>query len=244
MILLIDSGNTRVKWRLVNGGKTELEGAGVFDVSDPFERLRGLSVDISRVDVSTVGSEDDQLLLASNVREFTLAPITFHWAEACRDGLTSSYQDVARMGADRWHGMLAAWQITRAGCAVVDAGSAVTVDYVSDEGKHLGGYILPGLQMMRRSLKLEAARIGFDFESVLRTVPGVSTGECANHGLAWLTEGVVRQVHRDVAEYGLQRIIVTGGDAERFINLGLQADRHEGLVLDGLYSVVCSGSVS
>ena len=64
------------------------------------------------------------------------------------------------MGADRWHAMLAGWVRCKASFAVVDAGSAVTVDYVNAGGRHLGGYILPGLQMMRRSLKVDAARIG------------------------------------------------------------------------------------
>jgi type III pantothenate kinase len=116
----------------------------------------------------------------------------------------------------------------------VDAGSAVTIDYVDGQGHHLGGYILPGLQMMRRSLKLDAARIGFEYDDQINAVPGRSTGECANHGLAWLTESLVQRLSGDVARFRLDRVVLTGGDAGRFLSLGLKAEHRPALVLEGL----------
>lgn len=237
MILLIDAGNTRLKWRLVNGSAIHSEGASLIDVGQPFEGLQDAGKKIKSVAISTVGSEAARHELEQVVHTVTSAPITFHWAEAERNGLSNSYQDVSKMGADRWHAMVAGWETETAGFAVVDAGSAVTVDYVGGDGRHLGGYILPGLQMMRRSLRLDAARIGFDFDDQVDTRPGVSTGECANHGLAWLTQGVIGQITKDVTCRGLGRIILTGGDADRFIRLGLAADYRPGLVLDGLQAI-------
>ncbi|MFV8572645.1 type III pantothenate kinase [Marinobacter sp. SBS5] len=237
MILLVDSGNTRIKWRLVRGLESLVTGAAELSAPEPFSGLETYSAEIRRVCVSTVGSESSREALEAAVAKITTAPVTFYWSESQREGLQNSYQDVSRMGADRWHAMVAAWKRLRAGCAIIDAGSAVTVDYIDGDGQHTGGFILPGLRMMRRSLKLEAARIGFDFDEQLNTRPGKTTGECANHGLAWLTEGVVRQVHRDVAAYGIRHVLVTGGDAERFLGLGLQAEHCPELVLDGLHEV-------
>ncbi|MBR9872524.1 MAG: type III pantothenate kinase [Gammaproteobacteria bacterium] len=242
MILLIDSGNTRIKWRLVQGVGCVAEGTSELSEPEPFSGLEQYSEAVSRVCVSTVGSDASRGALEVAVAKVTAAPVAFYWSESQRGGLQSSYRDVSRMGADRWHAMVAAWERFQQGCAIIDAGSAVTVDYVGGDGTHIGGFILPGLRMMRRSLKLDAARIGFDFDDQLNTRPGNTTGECANHGLAWLTEGVVRQIHRDAAAYGIPNILVTGGDAKRFLGLGLKAEYCPGLVLDGLHHVAVQDS--
>ncbi|KPQ26622.1 MAG: type III pantothenate kinase [Marinobacter excellens HL-55] len=234
MILLVDSGNTRVKWRLADSSGCVLEQATLLEGTDPFHPLRPHAPSIDRILVSTVGSEQSRMQLEAALRTLSPAPIRFCWAEAARDDLYNSYQDVTKMGADRWHAMVAGWRDHRQSFAVVDAGSAVTVDYVSGEGQHLGGYILPGLQMMRRSLRLDAARIGFEFDEQIDASPGQSTGECANHGLAWLTEGVITRLQADVIQLGLSRTLLTGGDADRFLSLGLKAEHCPGLVLNGL----------
>jgi len=237
VILYIDFGNTRVKWRLMRSSERIDGGVADLTVPEPFHSLQKYAGEVVCVCVSTVASEANRNILEAAIARVTPAPVRFYWSESERDGLKNSYQDVSKMGADRWHAMVAAWGRFRAGCAIVDAGSAVTVDYIDDRGHHIGGFILPGLRMMRRSLKLDAARIGFDADEQLDTRPGKTTGECANHGLAWLTEGVVRHTHRDVATYELQHVLVTGGDAQRFIGLGLQAEYCPELVLDGLNRV-------
>src|SRR5690554_433314 len=234
MILLLDCGNTRVKWRLVDGGAIVHKGSGAFDEPLPFEVLAPYGSRIARVAVSTVASEESRLRLEEALANVTTAPVRYYWSEAGRAGLMNSYRDVSKMGADRWHGMVAGWSAHKQSFAVVDAGSAVTIDYVNRQGLHLGGYILPGLQMMRRSLKLDAARIGFEYDDQINAAPGQSTGECANHGLAWLTEGLVERLHGDVGRLGLERIVLTGGDASRFLALGLKAEHRSDLVLEGL----------
>jgi type III pantothenate kinase len=234
MILLLDCGNTRVKWRLLAGGIIEHEGSGALNESHLFTSLAPLAGRIERVAVSTVASEQSRELLEEAVATVTAAPVQYYWAEASRAGLRNSYPDVSKMGADRWHAMVAAWVPARKSCAVVDAGSAVTIDYVDGQGHHLGGYILPGLQMMRRSLKLDAARIGFEYDDQINAVPGRSTGECANHGLAWLTESLVQRLSGDVARFRLDRVVLTGGDAGRFLSLGLKAEHRPALVIEGL----------
>lgn len=234
MRLLVDAGNTRLKWRLERGGDLVDQGIGHLDDDAPIVALRETGAGITSVAVSTVASEKKRLRLKEFLQDQTNAPVTFYWAEASRGGLVNAYDDVTRMGADRWHAMYGAFSFCRQGVAVVDAGSAVTVDYVDASGRHLGGFILPGLQMMLRSLKTDAARIGFDPAQILATDPGRSTGECVNHGLAWLSAGMVERIERDVREYALGDIVVTGGDADRLLGLGLRAQSHPGLVLDGL----------
>lgn len=234
MILFIDSGNTRAKWRLVRGAGECLEGSGPNSTSGLLSELSGYGPELLRVVVSTVGSEEAVAALKRDIEAITDAPAIFHWAERTRFGLHNSYSQVTKMGADRWHAMVAAWHLSRRGLAVIDAGSAVTIDYVDDRGRHLGGYILPGLQMMRRSLKVDAARIGFSYTDQLDTRPGNNTSECTNNGLAWMNLALIERIQKDVERYGLYDVFVTGGDADRLLAQGLKAVHRPGLVFDGL----------
>lgn len=234
MRLLVDAGNSRLKWRLEQGRQDIAEGVGRLDDPNPMPGLGAKSAEITAVAVSTVAAEEKRLRLQAFLERLTEAPVRFYWSEPERGDLVNAYKDYPKMGADRWHAMYGAWALYRQGVAVVDAGSAVTVDYVDGSGQHLGGFILPGLQMMLRSLKTDAARIGFDPEQVLDTSPGQSTGECVNHGLAWLSAAMVERVPADVSRYGLERVLVTGGDANRLVGLGLLAELRPHLVLEGL----------
>mgnify|MGYP003652705160 CR=1 FL=1 len=185
MKLLVDAGNTRLKWLLVGDGHLVGTGSAILDADDPFCDIRCQSAHIRRVAVSTVISEE------------------------------------RRMGADRWHAMYAAWQADEGGFAVVDAGSAITIDYVADTGAHLGGYILPGKQMMLRSLRQDAARIGFDVSDVQAAEPGASTTECVQHGLVWLWASMAARIEADC----------------RRLDAGLSAHHEPSLVLKGLAAV-------
>ncbi|QSP95982.1 type III pantothenate kinase [Marinobacter salinisoli] len=237
MRLLVDAGNTRIKWRLDSDGRVVDQGAALLVDRNPLAALAGRADAVERVAVSVVAAEEQRERLSQLLSDLTGAPVRYHWAEAARGGLVNAYSSPSKMGADRWHAMYGAWASRRQGCAVVDAGSAVTVDYVDDAGRHLGGFILPGLQMMFRSLKTDAARIGFDPDQVLEVAPGRSTTECVNHGLAWLSAGMVSRIQQDMASFGLRETLVTGGDADRLVRLGLNGIIKPGLVLDGLAKI-------
>lgn len=234
MRLLIDAGNTRIKWRLEQAGVVIDEGWAALDNQDPLAVINDYLGSVVRVGVSTVICEDARIRLLSYLERKVSAPVRFYWAETERFGLESSYLDPAAMGADRWHGMYGAWKLHKCGCAVIDAGSAITVDYVSHAGLHLGGYILPGLRMMLKSLKTDAARITFEADDVSVVRPGKNTAECVNQGLSWLSLAMIERVRVDMAGLGLTEILVTGGDAMRLFSLGMGGNHHPSLVLDGL----------
>jgi type III pantothenate kinase len=240
VILLIDSGNTRIKWRLERQESADVIalGYGLLTDPDPFHALclpKGERV--RSVAVSTVASEQSQRSLVAALKAQFTVPVVCYWSERQRGGLINGYQHPQKMGADRWHGMYAAWQSRHQGFVVVDAGSAMTVDYVAASGHHLGGFILPGLQMMLRSLNSDAARIGFEPGSSVDVHPGLSTSECVNHGLAWLGAALSDQIMKNMHSYGLRDAVLTGGDAERLQRLGLQGRLEPELVLDGLAKI-------
>lgn len=236
MRLLIDAGNTRVKWQLMDGNIRVLEGVGALD-SDPFAALSGVGGKISRVAVSTVASEDKRRDLAEALSCYTPLKPCFYWSEVERAGLVNAYEHPEKMGADRWHGMYGAWIRHRGGFAVVDVGSAITIDYVGAHGKHLGGYILPGRQMMLRSLRNDAARIGFEDHRSDAGDPGSSTTECVHHGLFWLWQSIAERIHHDCHAQAIGRVLVTGGDASGILAAGLEAEHLPDLVLEGLAAI-------
>ncbi len=235
MKLLIDAGNTRVKWQLLASEGVLKSGHSTLGMEGIFQQW---APSIERIAISTVISEDRRRQLQAGLEAVCHAPVVFHWAESRRGKLVNAYTDVDRMGADRWHAMCGGWLATGGGgYVVVDAGSAITVDYVARSGAHLGGYILPGKQMMLRSLKQDAARVGFDSLEAEQGSPGASTTECVQHGLVWLREAMVARIHQDCRHFGLDQVLVTGGDASGLIAAGLSAIHDPHLVLNGLAAV-------
>src|SRR5690554_6246578 len=98
MMLLVDSGNTRIKWRVVQGGQVKAEGTAMLDEKAPFAGLAPFGHDITRVAVSSVASEQNCRELEQALSRITRAPVTFYWSESSRQGLVNSYQDVRKMG--------------------------------------------------------------------------------------------------------------------------------------------------
>ncbi|WP_418141365.1 type III pantothenate kinase [Marinobacter sp. MA] len=237
MKLFIDAGNTRLKWCLDDQDCTQATGSGSLEDENPLSSAGELIRQVRGVAISTVASEERRTHLIGSLAKLCPAPVKFYWSEQSRNGLVNAYQDVSRMGADRWHAMYGAWLDHKQGFVVVDAGSAVTIDYVDTSGQHLGGYILPGLQMMLRSLRTDAARIWFDPDQGLATDPGRNTGECVNHGLAWLSGAMIERVIADARKHGLSDLLVTGGDANRLLGLGLPGTHRPDLVLSGLRAI-------
>ncbi|WP_166263147.1 type III pantothenate kinase [Marinobacter caseinilyticus] len=234
MRLLVDAGNSRVKWRLLSASGIERDGQGdLFDAA-LFAKAKDLGSQILRVAVSTVRSESDRDFLVGRLAELTAAPARFYWTEGERGGLHCAYGAPNTMGADRWHALYGVWAHRRRPFVIIDAGSAITIDFVADNGRHLGGYILSGRSMLLRSLRQDAARIHFDEQNGNTTSPGTTTTECVQHGLGWLWQGMIERLEKDCRRLSITDVFVTGGDATELLALGLNATPVEGAVLTGL----------
>jgi type III pantothenate kinase len=115
---------------------------------------------------------------------------------------------------------------------VVDAGSAVTVDIVSAEAVHQGGYIVPGLELMHRALWQGTERIKVDGKLRLDVGnPGLSTDEAVDKGCILVLVALIESL---VGKYQA-RLIITGGDADQLRDaLNVEAEFYPELVLEGL----------
>jgi type III pantothenate kinase len=244
-MLLIDIGNSRVKWsRARNGKRTAqrnepLRGTGLA----LFRRLTKTlpeQVDIRVVNVA--GKAVEAALRAATTAAGLNPPRLLRSVDRDASGLTNGYHEPWRLGADRWAAMLGARQLTGGGRAlcVVDAGTALTIDFVDAGGQHLGGYIVPGPDLAVQSLlsgtrgirsRASGARPVADRPWPRSTLPGIERG-----ALEACAGAIVRAHAAARRELGPAfKLLLTGGAAPALLPLLPPAVRHvPDLVLAGL----------
>lgn len=232
MILELDAGNTFIKWRLLDlsGSVTERGRLLTAELSG-YAGWPDRTVCFARAS-SVAGVEVNQALSVSIRKHFGVS-LCFATTQAAQAGVTNSYTDPSRMGVDRWMVMLAAWQECQRSCCIVDCGSAITVEYLQSDGGHQGGYIVPGLRLLKSGLLKNTAEIQVD-RSVegFVTEPGRDTSAAVTQGInlmfVALQEKLLRELPADMPLY------ITGGDGELFWQLAGRGVYRAELVMDGL----------
>jgi type III pantothenate kinase len=234
MILLLDIGNTRVKWRTLSARGIEDRGAGSkFDLAAMFADI-GSRHQPQNVWVSSVADPEFEQSLQQQIEDLWQLKVWFARTQATALGLQNSYDEPGLMGVDRWLAMLAAWKRELAAVCVVDAGSALTIDFVGVSGEHLGGYILPGLDSMERALLRDTDRVRFGEAPRDQLELGRSTEAAVYNGLLLSQAGSVSLALQRTR--GNFRLLFTGGNAEVLHHcLRLGGEVVDNLVLDGLF---------
>lgn len=226
MILELDLGNTRCKWRLVDGGAVVERGN---------ELLRDLPTVLpvaSRVRVASVLSAAKEDWLATELEaRLGVQPEFARSGQFCA-GVSNAYQEPTQLGVDRWLGMLASYQALNSALLVVSVGTAVTLDELDDGGVHVGGYILPGPQLMLDALRHGTDKVRFS-DGPWQLRAGQETGECVIAGALLAIIGAVLAARRVGGA-----VVVTGGYgarvAEELSVRGIAVTLVPELVMDGL----------
>ena len=227
--LLVDVGNTEIKWRLANVEGLLEAGSSVSDVSSLCKAVEAEKWSMAGMASVASDAADAKLLAAlTSIRATVVHRAT---AQSTCLGLVSSYVEPERMGVDRWLAMLAAHAHNEGALCVIDAGTAVTVDLVSAGGVHEGGYILPGADLMRRALSNETDRIHVNALAAPAIVPGNNTQACVTAG-SW--RAVMGAVESTMAACPGHRPLLTGGSASTLRDFGLVATYNPDLVMEGL----------
>ena len=152
-------------------------------------------------------------------------------------GVRCGYDNPARLGVDRWLGVVAAWQRSTGPVIVVSVGTAATVDFVRADGGHEGGHIAPGLRLLRDSLGRNTADVRAAGSHEACVIPGGDTQTAVTSGtflmlLAFVEAAIRGFAHRHGREAD---VFLTGGDAELLQRRLSTPSRHAPhLVLDGL----------
>lgn len=232
--LLIDAGNTSLKWAVVEDGQWRAQGRSDYlDWSD----LRKQVTPGTRCFIASVAHPANQAQLAGLLDAAGVSPVWLKAADAFAD-LKNSYLNPQQLGVDRWMGLIAARQRTREAVLVVSIGTAMTVDALAGDGTFLGGLIVPGVALMRQALLQGTAQVA-DAAGQWRPFPR-ATADAVHSGIVAALCGAIRLQHARLAEAAgaPPRCLLTGGDAGVVApHLGVPAETVPALVLEGIDSV-------
>ncbi|WP_445357801.1 type III pantothenate kinase [Microbulbifer sp. ANSA002] len=240
MILELDIGNTRGKWRLLDELQVSARGSFMTaDLRDGHLPDGWDLLDPRRVRVVNVAGPQVAETLIGHIQKLFSLEVEFSQVLLECAGVACGYDNHRLLGTDRWLAMLAAYDRERRAALIVDCGSAVTLDLVDNSGRHLGGYIVPGVGLMQRSLYLDthAAKSAQDIALTESLGAGRSTDEAINRGLLLMVLGAIDRALEELREYCAEEPLLwlTGGDAPVLSAL-YQREHHlvPELVMDGL----------
>ena len=153
-VLLVDVGNSRVKWahceRGVPGAQQAAEHAAW--TVDDWRAALFAGAPVERVVAASVAGGASLAALDAAARIATGCGVERVTTQREAAGVVNGYADPGLLGVDRWLAVIGAWQAVRGACVVADIGTAATVDVVARDGRHCGGYIVPGPRLMVASL--------------------------------------------------------------------------------------------
>jgi type III pantothenate kinase len=232
--LIVSLGSRRVAWRgMGKPGAARHEGVP----SACFERVFATAPPPDEVVIGSVAAEAISRDLREWCRErWYLEPVELV-ATSEAHGVRNAYGKPAQLGIDRWAALIAAWKQFGGGVLIADCGTAVTVDYLAEDGRHVGGLIAPGLNLMRAALTTGTRLAPVSAHAPTPPLLGADTELGVSGGaLAAVTGFIAYAAAKTGARYGLQRArLLTGGDANRVLpRLGRGWQAAPDLVLDGL----------
>lgn len=237
MRLLLDLGNTRLKWALEDQGRWQAQGAAAWN--DALAMLaatwRSLPVPVAAFGASVVDAEREQAM-AAKVRALFGREITWLRTPASACGVRNAYPEPGRLGVDRFLAMVAARAAGAGDCVLVGVGTALTLDALAADGRHLGGLIAPGPRLMQQALLGATAQVrprddGELVDAADNTSDAVVSG-CWQAAAALVERFVARMAPR----FGeAPAVRLDGGDAAGLVPLlGLPVALVEQGVLHGL----------
>ena len=242
--LLIDLGNTRVKWAWQSVGRPELDNHGAEPVAAglsncPFLAHSGV---VAGALASNVAGDEAGRELARLVHDRLGANLVFARPVRKACGVTAAYAKPSNLGADRWAALLGAHALGPHNYCIVDAGSAVTMDFLLADGRHLGGYIAPGRDMSLTAMTQGTAELGSRLTDHSDTpadiAPGTDSAEAIRKGVLASQIGLVRIGMEMLTALGGQtpRLLLTGGGSDLLLATGAlpEARPVPDLVLRGL----------
>ena len=222
MILELDCGNSFIKWRVLGADVRRVVGEGVVDsdlaLLEGLKGLEGLALKHCRL-VSVRTAEETEALISLLTEAFGVSVVC---AAPAREmsGVRNGYEEFERLGLDRWLAMLGGFHLASGACLVLDFGTAVTADLVARDGEHLGGFICPGMPLMRNQLRTHTRRIRYGDLAAERAleslVPGRTTVEAVERGCLLMLRGfVLTQLELARSYWGEDfAVFLTGGDAD------------------------------
>ena len=231
MILDIDVGNSFVKWRALSElGATQRGSQSTRSVVREGLDLSLIHV-VTYARLSSVGDASIIEILRQQLENTFDVELRRAVVSRFAGGVQCGYRRPEELGIDRWLAMVTAYSKFKRSIIVADLGSAITLDVINNDGQHMGGYILPGLSLMRESLHSGTAQVSANDDMDDAIVPANNTSAAVNHGSLFAVIATIEKlVHKHQA-----LLVLTGGDANLIKGvLNIDALYERDLVIDGL----------
>ena len=242
-VLVLDAGNSRMKWGL--RGPHDWERLGV----TPNNEIGALTLrawqDLprpTRVFGVNVAGEAARVRVEGQLARWRMTP---HWLTATEAacGVTNRYAVPTQLGADRWASLVAAWRRSTStdlfppACVVVNAGTAVTIDALDESGVFHGGLILPGMRLMREALVENTA--GLKVPAGSFNVFPDNTTDAIHTGSIQAISGAIEQMRRHIDTNPAQvRCYLSGGaGADIGVHINPPVEVVDTLVLEGVLAL-------
>ena len=216
MYLLIDAGNSRIKWLYGSSVPGIVEAASYReDWRTKLWRAWHLLPEPKRIAMSSVKNDDIVDDVATIADDLWHKPVhVFTAQKETNHTLTVAYADAALLGSDRYLAMLGARGLTHEPLCVVGCGTAITLDVVNRDGQHLGGLILPGIRLAENALLQHTQKL-----KPMRWTPnplGNDTASCIgagiHHALPAGINGIMDELETATGHY--YHRFAFGGDAQ------------------------------
>jgi type III pantothenate kinase len=242
VLLLIDIGNTRIKWARFERGALQPQSAAAhatWTAQTLVETILQAAEVADRVLVSNVGGPRIADAVRTAVSQTWKIEPEFVASSAAAGGVRNAYPQPANLGVDRWLAVIGAHALERGAVCVVSAGTALTIDGVDADGRHLGGLIVPGPDLMISSLLRNTSEIaqraqqGSTSDGLFadNTLGAIRQG--AEHALGALVERAFEAMRRELEQ--TPKLLLTGGASNRLEkSIGLPYRVVADLVLQGL----------
>ena len=256
MILLADAGNSRLKWAFYSAGKRSKQFAQDYSQDSADILLINLltktatSSDhaiVKLILVSVLG-EDFAKKIEDSCQKLKIKQYIIR-SQTKSYGVSNAYIEPSRLGADRFLGMITAHHlIPNRHCIIISCGTAVTIDALTAEGKHLGGLILPGLAQFSNQLIQKASLLTLENTTNIslfanNTADALASGRV--YGLVEAINGISSRMEVELLKMNDLRgkskimypvkIILCGGDAnilQPYLNQSTQ--REDDWLMQGL----------
>ena len=268
LFLLFDVGNTRLKWAAIESSQ------------HPSDRQKKLWAYSGSINSKSLHSPEHRKELADYIAKTVPKPdaIGFscvagqeaihnlkslfpQWTEiewqqltgdSPFDGIRTLYQEPDKLGSDRWAAVIAARVLSKSNALIINAGTATTIDLLGSNGVHYGGWILPGFEMMQKSLETNTAQLPLASRNETHNGFGLSTNNAIIGGCDAAQIGAIQYALNVAKEMGqtVETIWLDGGNAKILTKALSQVDKlqhlrielTEGLVLRGIWAWLLKNS--
>jgi len=213
MNLLVDIGNTRLKWAVLQDGGFVTGRALVNRQITRHGLVEAwkMQTQPERLAIACVSSTPLlELVLAVVVELWPTIEIIRAKSQAYAYGVYNAYQQPEKLGVDRWLALVAVRNHYQLPACIVDCGTAITVDLIDADGKHQGGLICPGLTLMKKALAQGTDALQFH-ETNYAFGPANFTEAAIYSGTLSAAVGLIEHVLTKQSK--AIQLILTGGDA-------------------------------